>query len=807
MNARADVTPAWRRLDWASLDEAQRRDALARPHPVRDAGQIEAVRAILAAVRARGDRALQDFTHRFDGCALSSFEVGADEFAAAEAEVDADVLAAMRSAIARVEAFHAAQLPHGLRVDTAPGVRCEQVVRAIGRVGLYAPAGSAPLPSTVWMLAVPARLAGCEEIVLATPPRADGRADPAILVAAKLCGVNRVLKLGGAQAIAALAYGSESVPRCDKLFGPGNSWVTLAKLEVAADPDGAAIDMPAGPSEVLVLADDDAVPPFVAADLLAQAEHGADSQVLLVSPSARLIAAVEATVAEQLATLPRRDIAAAALAHARLILVRDLAEAIEVSERYAPEHLIVATHEARALLPRLSRAGSIFLGHYTPETLGDYCAGPNHVLPTLGFARALGGVGVDSFLRRVNVIEADAGGIAAIGPEAAVLARAERLEAHARAVDLRLSSQVAAPCSGASEEAASMLARVRPELAGFTPYASARRSGFEARIRLDANESPWSGDADAAGLNRYPAPQPAALRAQLAALYGVAPEQLWLGRGSDEAIDLLLRAFCRPGRDNVVAPAPTFGMYRIGAQLQGAQYRTLALDPDADFALDPEALLALTDADTKLVIVCSPNNPTGTLYHGELLGELADRLAGRALLLVDEAYVEFAGVPSASALIDRHPNLVVLRTLSKVYALAGARIGALIAAAEIVELVGRIAAPYPLPTPSVHAALAALDDDAVSRTDRRVDVLLAERARVARGLTETVGVRRVWPSAGNFLLVRFADADAAFARALAAGILVRDVSKQPGLRDCLRITIGAPDENDALLAALAGEPA
>ncbi len=247
-------------------------------------------------------------------------------------------------------------------------------------------------------------------------------------------------------------------------------------------------------------------------------------------------------------------------------------------------------------------------------------------------------------------------------------------------------------------------------------------------------------------------------------------------------------------------------MYRIGAQLQGAQYRTLALDAEDGFALDAEALLALTDADTKLVIVCSPNNPTGTLYHGEVLGELADRLAGRALLLVDEAYIEFSGAASASALIDRHPNLAVLRTLSKVHALAGARIGALIAAAEIVELVGRIAAPYPLPTPSVRAALAALDDDAVARTDRRVDVLLAERARVARALAQTPGVR-VWPSSGNFLLARFDDAAAAFARALAAGILVRDVSGQPGLQGCLRITIGAPDENDALLAALAGEPA
>ncbi|MEO5558613.1 MAG: histidinol dehydrogenase [Dokdonella sp.] len=432
------TSPSLAIIDWSALDERERGATLARPRQLRDENQLGAVRAILAAVRARGDDALREFGTRFDHCTLDRFEVIDAEFAAAESHVGADVRAAMRNAIARVEAFHAAQVPTPLRVDTAPGVRCEQIIRPIDRVGLYAPAGSAPLPSTVWMLGVPARLAGCAQIVLATPPRSDGSVDPSILVAAKLCGISRVFKLGGAQAIGAMAYGTETVPRCAKLFGPGNGWVTAAKLEVAADPEGAAIDMPAGPSEVLVIADDSADAAFVAADLLAQAEHGADSQVLLLSPSEQLLAAVAREVAEQVAQLPRRDIALAALAHARLIRVANLAEAVQVSERYAPEHLIVNTRDARALLPGISNAGSIFLGAWSPETVGDYCAGPNHVLPTLGFARAFGGVGVDSFLRRVNVQELSAQGLRAIGGDATVLARAESLEAHARAVDVRL---------------------------------------------------------------------------------------------------------------------------------------------------------------------------------------------------------------------------------------------------------------------------------------------------------------------------------------------------------------------------------
>ncbi|MGH8172076.1 MAG: histidinol dehydrogenase [Rhodanobacteraceae bacterium] len=436
-DARTSARDGPRRVEWDRLDENARAEVLARPTPMRDTVQMAAVRAILADVRARGDVAIRELTARFDGCELADFVVGEDEFAAARAEIDPDLFAAMKNAVARVETFHTAQIPVGISLETAPGVRCEQVIRPIKRVGLYVPAGTAPLPSTAWMLAVPARLAACPHIQIATPPRADGRADPLVLVAAQLCGVNRVVKIGGAQAIAALAYGTETIARCDKLYGPGNSWVTLAKLEVAADPSGAAIDMPAGPSEVLVIAGENANADFVAADLLAQAEHGSDSQVVLVSTSRRLLDAVEVALAEQLATLPRRAIASAALAHARLIRVSDLNAAVEVSERYAPEHLIVATRDPRALLPRLGNAGSIFLGAWSPETVGDYCAGPNHVLPTLGFARAYGGVSVESFVRRVNVQDLSAAGLQHIADDATILARAERLEAHARAVDVR----------------------------------------------------------------------------------------------------------------------------------------------------------------------------------------------------------------------------------------------------------------------------------------------------------------------------------------------------------------------------------
>ncbi|HUD41317.1 MAG TPA: histidinol-phosphate transaminase [Dokdonella sp.] len=348
----------------------------------------------------------------------------------------------------------------------------------------------------------------------------------------------------------------------------------------------------------------------------------------------------------------------------------------------------------------------------------------------------------------------------------------------------------------------SPLARARPDLAAFVPYASARRSGLVGAIRLNANESPWADDGDTAALNRYPDPQPLALRSDLAALYGVAEDRLWTGRGSDEAIDLLLRGFCRAGRDNVVGLAPSFGMYRIGAQLQGAEYRALTLNPDDGFALDPQRLLALVDADTKLVVLCSPNNPTGELHH-DVIGFLADALADRALLVVDEAYIEFAGIPSATALLDRHDNLVVLRTLSKAHALAGARVGSLIAHPDVARFIGRIAAPYPLPLPCVAAAIAALEPGALERTRARIATLVGERRQLADALAARPDVRTVWPSAANFVLARFADGAAALQRALAAGVVLRDVSAQPGLADCLRITVGSPYENETLLEALA----
>lgn len=425
-------------LVWKTLSPARRAAALQRPAQTARPQIADAVSRIVAEVRRNGDAALRRFTAKFDGVRLASLRVTEAEFAAAAAALSAADRAALRTACRNLRRFHAAQCPRPVKVATMPGIVCEKLTRPISRVGLYVPGGSAPLFSTALMLGVPSQLAGCPVRVLCTPPGKDGRVSPWILFAAQLCGIADVFKVGGAQAIAAMAFGTATIPKCDKLFGPGNAFVTEAKQQVSALADGAAIDLPAGPSEVMVIADASADPAFVAADLLSQAEHGPDSQVVLVSLSRALLPRVAAAVEQQLADLPRAAIARRALAQSRFILAASPAEAAAIANAYAPEHLILQLANPRRLLPQIAAAGSVFVGPWTPESLGDYASGTNHVLPTYGWARACSGLGLADFSRTMTVQEATPRGLARLGPVVERLATAEGLAAHQRAVTLRL---------------------------------------------------------------------------------------------------------------------------------------------------------------------------------------------------------------------------------------------------------------------------------------------------------------------------------------------------------------------------------
>ena len=395
----------------------------------------ERVAAILAEVRTGGDAALRRIVRRIEGYLPETFEVTRERRAEAAKAVSPQLKAALEQAKANIEAFHRAQLPAQVEVETMPGVRCVQRAVAIGRAGLYIPGGKAPLFSTVLMLALPARIAGCREVILCTPCGRDGRIAPEILYAADLCGVDRVFALGGAQAVAAMAYGTESIPRVDKIFGPGNRYVTKAKqLAGAAD---VAVDLPAGPSEVLVLADEDARPEFAAADLLSQAEHGDDSQAVLVCRSEEFAQRAIASVGEQAARLSRRDAIGNSLANSRIVVFSDRDEQIAFADTYAPEHLIVAMRDAWDAAARITAAGSVFIGGYSPESAGDYASGTNHTLPTGGWARAYSGVNTESFMRKITYQELTRGGLEALAPTITAMAEAEGLDAHANAVRIR----------------------------------------------------------------------------------------------------------------------------------------------------------------------------------------------------------------------------------------------------------------------------------------------------------------------------------------------------------------------------------
>jgi histidinol dehydrogenase len=423
---------------WQSLNVDQRRDLLSRPAQRDAAGIANGVRAIIEQVRREGDGALSALTEQYDGVRVATLRVSDEEFRAAEKSLGSDQHAAIERAISTVRAFHAAQAAAPLRIETAPGVLCERFSVPIRAVGLYVPAGSAPLPSTAIMLAVPAAIAGCPTRLICTPPARDGAAHPAIVVAARKAGIDAVYKVGGAQAVAAMAYGTANIPKCDKIFGPGNAWVTAAKLMVAQDSQGAAADLPAGPTEVLVIADTSARAGFIAADLLAQAEHSPDAQAILLTCSEELAHQVAQEIARQVPRLSRGAILQQSLGSLRLVVVDSLESAFAIANDYAPEHLLLEIRDARAWLPKVSAAGAVFLGHWSPESMGDYCSGPNHTLPTYGYARAYSGLSLEDFQKRITVQELTPEGIRGLGPTAKTLANLEGLDAHAAAVNIRL---------------------------------------------------------------------------------------------------------------------------------------------------------------------------------------------------------------------------------------------------------------------------------------------------------------------------------------------------------------------------------
>lgn len=802
------------RLD--DLDDAAKRRLLDRGR-LDDPEVTEAVAALVAEVREAGDAALRIQVARFDGVELDDFVVPRSSWEEALAGLDSPLVEALEAAASSIRRFHTAQLPEPLEREVAPGLTLGRRPDPLRAVGVYAPGGRAAYPSSVLMGVVPARVAGVGQVVVCSPPGPDGKPSPLVQAACAVAGADRLLAVGGAGAIAALAYGTESVPRVDRIVGPGNAYVAEAKRQVSA---AVRIDSPAGPSELLVLADMTADPEVVATELIAQAEHDPDAAVVLVTTDIGVAEATAAALARLVPEAPRREIVEASLSAAGGLLLADsMAEAVGFAETYAPEHMLVLTEAPREVLRGVRAVGTVFLGPRSSVAFGDYATGANHVLPTGGLARSYSGLSVDDFVRWTTWQEVSTG--EATRTLAAVtepLARAEGLPGHAAAA--RLSSERASTSAPSPPDVSRTPQSLLPEPAmettgpaGSSSIALKPRRPYREMTHYDPRRPPLGMDLSAntnlwgacpAGLREvrdygaptgYPTVYGELLKQAAARTWSVDISEVVTGCGSDDIIDSAIRAFCEPGA--VVAfPAPTFPMADVFARMNDTRPRPVPMAVDGTLA--EGALEALVAAD--LVYLCRPNNPTGAVIDRDVVVALLDR--ARGLVLIDEAYGEYAGETLARPALESGRGLV-LRTFSKAYGLAGLRVGYGIGPAPVVRAVELSRGPYKVNGPAERAASSALARggpwvrDIVERT-------VENRGRLASALTDR-GFGVV-PGRANFVLVATGPDNAALLKAALAnrGIGVRAFEDIPGLGDALRITVGPWELMQRFLTALDG---
>jgi histidinol-phosphate aminotransferase len=806
------MSPVLPRTDWASLDADARRAWLAALRPATPEADVA---AIVADVRERGDAALRELTARHDGADLSSAWLEADVIDAAS--VDAELEGALVAAARSIRRYHADQrdaLRQERRVRTAPGVNAWRRWQPLERVGAYVPGGRAAYASSVLMVGIPAALAGVEDVIVATPPSMGGSVAASILVAARIAGVRRILRAGGAQAIAALAYGTASVPAVDKILGAGNAYVTAAKRLVS---DRVAIDLPAGPSEAAVLADATADPELVALDLLAQAEHGPDSVAVVASPDAAVLEAVDRALPPAAAGLATGERALATLrAHGRAVIVPSLEDGIDVIEAIAAEHVSLQCADADRLAGEIRHAGAIFIGPWSPIAAGDYASGTNHVLPTGGAARAWSGIGVETFGRWTEVQRLTPAGVAGIAPTVTAIAAAEGLAAHGASVVAR--AERAASAAAETDDPVDLLRRPEPvEAYPAEPSDEelAARAGIAVSEVVRADMNTMGGGplpSAAAALSSYAASKVpeygdlayGRLRAVLGERLGVAPRRIVPGAGADELIRLVTTAAVGAG-DAVVIPTPTFAMFAVEARLAGARIVVL---PRRDLAcrLAPGEIREAAEREAaRLVWICTPNNPTGDVTPLDEVRAIATDLP--AIVVVDEVYLDFAedeagAAPfstSAVRLQDELPNVLVLRSLSKAYGMAGARVGYLVVPDGLVDRFDAIRLPLTVAGPSEALALAALDEEDAAR-ERRLRIIEA-RERLADALRASGAA--VLASKTNSVAFRpdGRDATAVDEALLGRGVAVRRYETGP-MAGWLRATARLDDEERRLLAAL-----
>lgn len=731
-----------------------------------DASVTTAVQQLLAQVRAEGDVALRRFAKQFDGATLDALEMPRELCQRALAALDPAVRRGLERAKQNLERVAKASLPAPVEVEVEPGVLVGRRADPFARVGVYAPGGRATYPSSVLMGVVPARAAGVQEVIVCSPPGPSGLPSDVVLAAAELAGATRVFALGGAGAVAAMAFGTDSVPRVDRIVGPGNAWVAEAKRQVAGD---VGIDAPAGPSEILVVADAQADATLIARELLAQAEHDADACVVALVQGDALANAVLDALARLIPTQPRRSIIEAALGSRGAVLsIASPDEAWPFVEAFAAEHLLLAVSDPTAALPKVRNAGTVFVGTSSSVAFGDYVTGANHVLPTAGAGRRFSGLSVLDFVRWQTWQRVTPSAAAAFADDVELLALSEGLPAHAAA---------AAQWKGVTAREPARPVPLRPTLSAVARYVPTRPP---CEIDLTDNTNLFGPPPSVAAalrdvaLTRYPAPYVESLRLALAKEAGVAAENIVTGCGSDDLLDATMRAFAEPGEVLAYCP-PTFGIVPTFARTNGVKPVATALTVDALLAAQP-----------RIIYLCAPNNPTGALLPEGFLDALLQKTS--AVVVLDEAYIDYASVPSRAVEAASSERLLVIRTMSKAFGLAGLRVGWAVGPPRLIGELEKARGPYKVGTVAERAALVTLTEERQWVADR-VRETLALRARFidalkAQGFTPL-------PSEGNFVLVPVSqDAERLADRMRERGVSVRAFPKLQGLGDAVRITIG-----------------
>ncbi|QJC37244.1 histidinol dehydrogenase [Enterobacteriaceae endosymbiont of Donacia thalassina] len=779
---------------WNNYNKEQRKKILSRPIFLIDEKIKNNISNILDQVKKKGDRALKKYNFLFDKIKINKLKIDKKKIYNSKLYIDQNIKNAIKNAYNNIYKFHKYQILNKKIIEVIPGVFCHQIYRPIPRIGLYIPGGTSSLFSTVLMLGIPAKLALCPNIILCSPAPISNE----ILFAAYLCNIKNIFQVGGAHAIAAMAFGTESINKVDKIFGPGNFFVTEAKRQVSNQNKtykNISIDMPAGPSELMILADKYANYKFIVADLLSQAEHGIDSQVFLVTFEEKIAKLVKKELLNQLDKLPKKHIATKSLSKSYIIIEKNIEECIKIINQYAPEHLIIQCNDYNKILSKIINAGSIFLGHWAPESVGDYASGTNHVLPTYGYALTYSCLGISDFQKRIYVQKLTKQGLLNISNTVEIMAKKENLLGHSNSIIIRKKYISQNFFNQKKKKKIDNIHQmIRKNIINFIPYKSARLLYKNDNITnhlvaLNANESPIisSFSLNKKIFNRYPEPQPKELINLYSKYVNLNPENILITRGADEGIDLVMRTFCNPKKDKILFCPPTYDMYRVTAEILNIKY--IKIDSNNNWELNLNKIKKNLNK-IKIIYICNPNNPTGNYINQNDIIRLLKLTKNKTIIVIDEAYIEFCVDQTFSYLINKYHNLIILRTLSKAFALAGLRCGFILTNKNIIDVLLKVIAPYPIPAPVVDIAIQALNSKNLIIMKNNVKIIINNKKWLIKNLYKCNCIKNIFDSSTNFILVKFHNSEFIFKKLTKKKIIVRNQNHEKKLNNCLRITIG-----------------